>query len=190
MPIDPLNEVSTNRGDSMRETCARVLAAALMTGAIAAVVAMSALIDTPRAVERALSAPPSSLQRSVRLTALPLPRRAPATRRVLPAVTETAVHPRAVVLSRPVVRRITVARQAQTQRRQLEAVKPKQAPPAAAPAPAAASPSAPAPPATNDAQPKGHDHADHQDGQGGQNGQDNGHGQGHGHGNGNAEHEN
>ena len=172
----------------MRETCARVLAAALMTGAIAAVVAMSALIDTPRAVERALSAPPSSLQRSVRLTALPLPRRAPATRRVLPAVRETAVHPRAVVLSRPVVRRIKVAPQAQTQRRQLEAVKPKQAPPAAAPAPAAAPPPSPAPPATNDAQPKGHDHADHQDGQGGQNGQDNGHGQGHG--NGNAEHEN
>src|SRR5437588_2384463 len=42
MPMDPLIEVSTGQGENMRETCARVLAAALMTGAIAAVVAMSA----------------------------------------------------------------------------------------------------------------------------------------------------
>src|SRR2546421_10800171 len=77
MPMDPLNEVSTERGVYMRETCARVLAAALMTGAIAAVVAMSALYDAPQEDGRALTAPPSSLQHSVRL-ALPAARRAPA----------------------------------------------------------------------------------------------------------------
>ena len=51
----------------MRETCARVLAAALMTGAIATVVGMSALFDTPTEVGRPIAAPPSSLQRSVRI---------------------------------------------------------------------------------------------------------------------------
>src|SRR5207302_3523475 len=59
----------------MRETCARVLAAALMTGAIASVVAMSALLNTPRDDGYALTAPPSSLQRSVRVPALAAPPR-------------------------------------------------------------------------------------------------------------------
>jgi hypothetical protein len=67
MPIDPLIEVSTVGGRNMRETCARVLAAALMTGAIATVVGMSALFNTPTEAGRPIAAPPSSLQRSVRV---------------------------------------------------------------------------------------------------------------------------
>jgi hypothetical protein len=65
--MDPLIEVSTVGGRNMRETCARVLAAALMTGAIATVVGMSALFDTPTGVSRPIAAPPSSLQRSIRV---------------------------------------------------------------------------------------------------------------------------
>jgi len=52
----------------MRETCARVLAAALMTGAIAFALAMPAVLGTARENGRPLTAPPSSLQRSVRVT--------------------------------------------------------------------------------------------------------------------------
>ena len=58
----------------MRETCARVLAAALMTGAIAFAVGMPALFGTAHDRGRSLLAPPSSLQRSVRAPALPAPR--------------------------------------------------------------------------------------------------------------------
>src|SRR6266545_7884737 len=75
MPIDPLIEVATTGGRNMRETCARVLAAALMTGAIAAVVAMSALFETPSRPGRPIAAPASSLQRSVRLEAQRAPDR-------------------------------------------------------------------------------------------------------------------
>jgi hypothetical protein len=54
----------------MRETCARVLAAALMTGAVAFAVAMPALIGVEREPGgRALTAPPSSLRRSVPMVA-------------------------------------------------------------------------------------------------------------------------
>jgi hypothetical protein len=60
----------------MRETCARVLAAALMTAAIAMVVGMSALFGATSAPDTPLAAPPSSLERSVRLVARPEPRHA------------------------------------------------------------------------------------------------------------------
>ena len=50
----------------MRETCARALAAALMTGAIAFAVGMPALFGTPGDLGHSLLAPPSSLQRTVR----------------------------------------------------------------------------------------------------------------------------
>lgn len=53
----------------MRETCARVLAAALMTGAIAFALAMPAIFDTARNAARSLTTPPSFLQRSVDVTA-------------------------------------------------------------------------------------------------------------------------
>ena len=54
----------------MRETCARVLAAALMTGAIGFALAMPAIFETAhKAAGRSLTAPPSSLQRSVHMVA-------------------------------------------------------------------------------------------------------------------------
>src|SRR6266516_3686374 len=53
----------------MREKCARVLAAALMTGAIGFTLAMPALFATAHDAIRSLTAPPSSLQRSVQLVA-------------------------------------------------------------------------------------------------------------------------
>ena len=70
--MDPLIEVSTYGGKNMRETCARVLAAALLTGAIATVVAMAAHLNGPSEAGMRLSVPPSSLQRTVPLTARPL----------------------------------------------------------------------------------------------------------------------
>src|SRR5919204_4318455 len=82
----------------MRETCARVLAAALMTGAIAVVVAVAALNRSPRIESHALTAPPSSLQRSVHVPALggpagaaPAERLATATLVRRPATTRPAV---------------------------------------------------------------------------------------------------
>ena len=50
----------------MRETCARVLAAALMTGAIATAMGLPTLFESDGNPGRRLTAPPSSLQRSVR----------------------------------------------------------------------------------------------------------------------------
>ena len=194
--MDPLNEVSTDRGDYMRETCARVLAAALMTGAIAAVVAMSALYETPQEAGRALTAPPSSLQRSVRLTAMPGPRRAPAPRRRERRAAPIRVQPRTVVVTREVVRRITVVRHVPS--RQLAAVAPKPQPapvspppPAPAPATVAAQP-APAPSDNGHGRGKGNagdppGQADgHPEGQG--NGNAGGNGNASGNGNGHGEH--
>jgi hypothetical protein len=60
----------------MRETCARVLAAALMTGAVAFAVALPALVGPTLDPGRPLTAPPSSLRRSVPVT----PHKAAATR--------------------------------------------------------------------------------------------------------------
>ena len=53
----------------MRETCARVLAAALMTGAIGFALAMPAIFETARKAGRSLTTPPSFLQRSVHVVA-------------------------------------------------------------------------------------------------------------------------
>ena len=53
----------------MREKCARVLAAALMTGAIGFALAMPALFGTGHDAGRSLTAPPSFLQRSVHVVA-------------------------------------------------------------------------------------------------------------------------
>jgi hypothetical protein len=69
----------------MRETCARVLAAALMTGAIATVVAMSTLFSMPRQSGQALTAPPSSLRRAIIVAALPPLRHQPNRKPTLPA---------------------------------------------------------------------------------------------------------
>ena len=53
----------------MRETCARALAAALMTGAIATAVGLPSAFESTSAPDRGLTAPPSSLQRTVRIPA-------------------------------------------------------------------------------------------------------------------------
>jgi hypothetical protein len=86
----------------MRETCARVLAAALMTGAIAFVLAMPALFESARDAGRGLTAPPSSLRRSVQAPALTAPTRPagvhsirrPVTRPVVVRTTARAVRAR------------------------------------------------------------------------------------------------
>jgi hypothetical protein len=109
----------------MRETCARVLAAALMTGAIAAVVAMSALVGAPSQGARPITAPPSSLERSVPTVALPAPRPHRASvRRPVSAhqISRPAVRPS--VLAR---RFVTIHTRATTRRR-LATNKPKAAP--------------------------------------------------------------
>jgi hypothetical protein len=89
----------------MRETCARVLAAALMTGAIATVVGMSALFQMPTGPDRPIAAPPSSLQRSVRLQAQPTPPQRKSVRRPETAPTISSPAPvlvtRSLVVSRP-----------------------------------------------------------------------------------------
>ena len=58
----------------MREKCARVLAAALMTGAIGFALAMPAFFGTAHDAGRSLTAPPSFLQRSVHVVASTPPR--------------------------------------------------------------------------------------------------------------------
>ena len=129
----------------MRETCARVVAAALLTGAIATVVGMSALVDTPREPTRPIAAPRSSVQRSVRLTARIVPHRErPAARLVTTQPTyvrpRPATAPHSLVVARP--QRATP----RPQPRRLAAVPaPAAAPvPAIAPAPPAAPSPAPA----------------------------------------------
>jgi hypothetical protein len=123
----------------MRETCVRVLAAALLTGAIATVVGMAALVDTPQGSTRFVAAPASSVQRTVRLRVPVVHRHRQAAR---PPVTthvtfRTAPRP-AVVLQTPVVVRTHHAAPQPRQRR-LAAV-PAPAPAAAAAPPAAAPP--------------------------------------------------
>jgi hypothetical protein len=66
----------------MRETCARVLAAALMTGAIATAMGLPTLFESDGDLRRGLTAPPSSLQRSVHAPVLPAPARRPLAERL------------------------------------------------------------------------------------------------------------
>src|SRR6476660_9541864 len=100
MPMDPLIEVSTVGGKNMRETCARVLAAALMTGAIAIVVGMAAHLGAPSRLGGPIAVPPSTLQRTIRLTAQPRPR----TRTARLVTTHTArTQTRAEVITRSLV---------------------------------------------------------------------------------------
>ena len=144
----------------MRETCARVLAAALMTGAIAAVVGMSALFGTSGEASRPISAPPSSLQRSVRLTAHLAPRARPSVARLVTAHTNYVPSRSSTVSLLAVTRTRHVSPRA---RRQLTSVrKPQPAPePAPTPAPPAvpAAPADPAPPDTDQNEDHGHGHA-------------------------------
>jgi hypothetical protein len=155
MPMHPLIEVSTQGGMNMRGTCARVLAAALMTGAIATVVGMAALFGTPTEGSRPISAPPSSQQRSVRLTAHLAPRhRKSAPRRV-------TVHTNRIQPARQqAVSGLAVARTrhvAPRPRRELTSVPKPEAAPVPAPA-VAPTPADPPPPVTNEDDDRGKDH--------------------------------
>lgn len=129
----------------MRETCARTLAAALMTAAIATVVGMSALLGPAHEAGGSIAAPPSSLQRTVRLTAhVEPPRRhsRPSTARLVTRGTN-----RARLQAAPVARLVTVHRHRVRRRapaRQLAATSttattttPVDSVPASAPPPAA-----------------------------------------------------
>ena len=174
----------------MRATCARVLAAGVMTGAIATVVGMSALFDAPREAGRALVVPPSSVQRTVRLRVPPAPRPR-AAERLVSARTTSSRPSRPVLVTRTLVRHTTVVRHV-PQRRQLAAVKPRpkttpQAQPAPPPGPPQTATPPPAPVAPVDAQAK----RDEGDDQSSEHGDEHGEGQGkgHEHGNGQDEHE-
>jgi hypothetical protein len=133
----------------MRETCARVLAAALMTGAIAFALGAPALFESPRDGTWRLTAPPSSLQRSVRVPALPAPERPARAERLAAAsqqVRSPAARPRVVRTTRHVVHvprirpRPAPASQSAPQTRELTATTP-------APEVAASQPATPATPA-------------------------------------------
>lgn len=124
----------------MRATCARVLAAALLTAAISTVVGMSALFGTPSQTGRPISAPPSQLQRTVRLTGHPEPPRLVTTHTNRPA---PSVRTEVITRSLVVVRKRKAAHRSEP--RQLTDVKPASEP-AAAPSPAAQPP----PPVTAD----------------------------------------
>jgi hypothetical protein len=100
--MDPLNGVSTVGGKNMRETCLRVLAAGLMTGAIAAVVGMSTLVATPSVPGRPIAAPPSALSHTVRIHVAPAQRRRRAVKRVR-ATPRISTPPRSTVIKRRVV---------------------------------------------------------------------------------------
>jgi hypothetical protein len=138
--MDPLNEVSTDGGRNMRETCARVLAAALMTGAIAAVVGLSALVGAPTDANPPLAAPRPVPERSVPIHVVPVRSRPHPVRRAETARRVSAPAPRAVV-TRPLV--LIHTSPAQPPRRHLATTKPKPAPTPAAPTPAATPPAAP-----------------------------------------------
>jgi hypothetical protein len=146
----------------MRETCARVLAAALMTGAIAAVVGMSALFGATGEASRPISAPPSSLQRSVRLTAHLAPRARPSVARLVTAHTNYVPSRSSTVSVLAVTRTRHVSPRA---RRQLTSLRKPQPAPAPAPTPAPpavpavpAVPADPAPPDTDQNEDHGHGH--------------------------------
>jgi len=103
----------------MRETCVRVLAAALLTGAIATVVGLSAFAGPTAGPEEPLAAPPSALERTIRIH-LPAERPQPARRAVvriarpLPAAAPPQVSPQLVIIHtkhvRPPLRRLAAKR--------------------------------------------------------------------------------
>ena len=149
--MHPLNGVSTQRGENMRETCARVLAAALLTGAIATVVGMATLADTPQAPARTVAAPASAVQRTVRLkvqTAPPHPRRA---RALVRTRTYRTPRPAAVPQTLIVVHPHRASPQRQRRLASVPAPAPAPASPAADPAPAAPPTPAEAPPSADPA---------------------------------------
>jgi hypothetical protein len=137
----------------MRETCARVLAAALMTGAIATVVAMAAHLGTPVGADRLIAAPPSSLHSTVRLTAQPAPRRRNAARLVTTHTIQAS--PEVITRSLVVVHRHPARRP--PPQRQLAATAPALTSATSAPAQPAGPPQ-PVPVTQGDGQSHGHGH--------------------------------
>jgi hypothetical protein len=142
----------------MRANCARVLAAALLTAAISTVVGMSALFGTPSEAGRPIAAPPSKLQRSVRLTAHFATPHSQAARLVTTHTNRQTPSARTEVINRSlvVVRKRKAAHRSEP--RQLTDVKPAAEP---EPAPAPSPPAQPAPPVTpddGDDQAPGHGH--------------------------------
>ena len=133
-----LEGLSAEQGSSM-SICARVLAAALMAGAIAAVVAFPARFGPGGEPGRVIVAPPSSQQRAIHLPALPAPRRHAAL--VVIHVTNRTTAPvrtieqAVVATSRPQATRPPVKVAPTDTTRTLAAVTPAQAPPTPAPAP-------------------------------------------------------
>ena len=134
----------------MRETCARALAAALMTGAIATAVGLPSAFESTSAPDRGLTAPPSSLQRTVRIPAGTA--REGAHRAERGVVAQHASRPSVVSRARN-VRHVTVRpapRRPHTAPSRGPAPTPTPAPaPAPTPSPADAAVAAP-PPATTD----------------------------------------
>jgi hypothetical protein len=131
----------------MRGTCARVLAAALLIGTIAVVAGLSAFSGQPGETGGPIAAPPSALQRTVRLTAPPEQHLARAKEHVTEQVVRSRARPDVVtrsliVVSRPVRHRTRPSprrRLAASHRHTAVAVPVPVAPPAA-PAPAATAP--------------------------------------------------
>ena len=134
--MHPSYEVSTNQGSYMRATCARVLAAALMTGAIAAALAGPALFDAPKDHGFNLTAPPSSHRRLVRVPALPAPRRTHRVERIVVALSIRHQAPRPVAV-RPAKGVTPPQASPPPDTRALESTPP---PPPPAPAPATSAP--------------------------------------------------
>jgi hypothetical protein len=161
----------------MRETCARVLAAALLTGAIATVVAMAANLNGPSEAGTPIAAPLSSHQLTVRLTARPLPRHRSITKLVTTHTSHVRQQTEVIHRSLVVVHRHRAQRRTPPSHRQLTASVPSPATTTAAttastPAPAPATPArveTPAPVPTHDEQ-------------GDDQGQGQEHGRGHAHG--------
>ena len=122
----------------MRETCARALAAALMTGAIATAVGLPPAFRSASAPERGLIAPPSSLQSTVRIPA-GTAREEPSQRADLPVVVRQAARSEGTRARDVHVNVRLVTRRPSSAPTRSPAPKPK---PTRAPAPTPAPPSA------------------------------------------------
>lgn len=115
----------------MRETCLRVLAAGLMTGAIAAVVGMSALVGTPTDSSQPVAAAPPAEHHPIRIRVAPAPPRRNVVRR------QRSPRTFSTPIQRAVISRRVVIIHTKAPRRQFASSKPK-ATPAPAPAPTSA----------------------------------------------------
>jgi hypothetical protein len=124
--------------------CARVLAAALMTGAIATLLTLPALTSEPGGEHRAVPAPPSSHHRTLRLPALPAPVLHLSARRRVVAHARPSALATVSVAPRPNVAVFNPANVRPTRQPVAPRPAPRPAPsPAPAPAPAPSTPAQP-----------------------------------------------